>query len=228
MAGIRYVNGRRCSYRYKAIRKQVGYMPGKILACTKILTVEEILNFFATLFNTTYREKLWLESRKSMCRVEPFKTRKKLGKLSGGHEAKSWHFCCSLIHQASVLFLGWGLTGVGIQFPERNSGICLAPGKHRNVRFWFRLLIWMRRHFVWANVPWSRRKKSCHRYARSHYSVFIRSRFFAVKSSKWVCCLEIYGSKIWPKVALLLGGFTPHIQRKFTVNQQCFLKSLEM
>src|SRR5678815_2939868 len=40
---------------YKAIRKKVGYMPGKF-SLYQDLTVEENLNFFATIFNTSVEE----------------------------------------------------------------------------------------------------------------------------------------------------------------------------
>ena len=40
---------------FKAIRKRVGYMPGKF-SLYPDLTVEENLNFFATIFNTTIKD----------------------------------------------------------------------------------------------------------------------------------------------------------------------------
>jgi len=40
---------------YKSIRKNVGYMPGKF-SLYQDLTVEENLNFFATIFGTTIEE----------------------------------------------------------------------------------------------------------------------------------------------------------------------------
>ena len=40
---------------YKAIRQKVGYMPGRF-SLYQDLTVEENLNFFATIFNTTVKE----------------------------------------------------------------------------------------------------------------------------------------------------------------------------
>ncbi|MBL0134094.1 MAG: ABC transporter ATP-binding protein [Chitinophagaceae bacterium] len=44
---------------FKSIRKRVGYMPGKF-SLYPDLTVEENLNFFATIFNTSIKEKLAL------------------------------------------------------------------------------------------------------------------------------------------------------------------------
>src|SRR6185369_12036890 len=66
---------------YKAIRKKVGYMPGKF-SLYQDLTVEENLNFFATIFNTSIEENYDLV-KDIYIQIEPFKKRK-AGKLSGG------------------------------------------------------------------------------------------------------------------------------------------------
>ena len=66
---------------YKEIRKRVGYMPGRF-SLYQDLTVEENLNFFATVFNTTIEENYHL-IRDIYIQIEPFKKRK-AGKLSGG------------------------------------------------------------------------------------------------------------------------------------------------
>ena len=49
MDGLDVVKG------YKTIRKHIGYMPGRI-SLYQDMTVEENLNFFATVFNATIEE----------------------------------------------------------------------------------------------------------------------------------------------------------------------------
>ena len=93
---------------YKAIRKRVGYMPGKF-SLYPDLSVEENLNFFATIFNTSIQENYDL-IKDIYKQIEPFKTRR-AGKLSGGMKQKL-ALCCALIHRPSVLFLDEPTTGV--------------------------------------------------------------------------------------------------------------------
>jgi ABC-type multidrug transport system ATPase subunit len=93
---------------YKAIRKRVGYMPGKF-SLYPDLTVEENLNFFATIFNTSIEENYELV-KDIYIQIEPFKKRK-AGKLSGGMKQKL-ALSCALIHRPSVLFLDEPTTGV--------------------------------------------------------------------------------------------------------------------
>jgi ABC-2 type transport system ATP-binding protein len=93
---------------YKEIRKRVGYMPGKF-SLYQDLTVEENLNFFATVFNTTIEENYELV-KDIYQQIEPFKNRR-AGKLSGGMKQKL-ALCCALIHKPSVLFLDEPTTGV--------------------------------------------------------------------------------------------------------------------
>lgn len=93
---------------YKAIRKRVGYMPGKF-SLYPDLSVEENLNFFATIFNTSIEENYDLIKEIYM-QIEPFKDRK-AGKLSGGMKQKL-ALSCALIHRPSVLFLDEPTTGV--------------------------------------------------------------------------------------------------------------------
>jgi ABC-type multidrug transport system ATPase subunit len=93
---------------FKEIRKQVGYMPGKF-SLYQDLTVEENLNFFATVFNTTIRENYHL-IKDIYAQIEPFKDRR-AGKLSGGMKQKL-ALCCALIHKPTVLFLDEPTTGV--------------------------------------------------------------------------------------------------------------------
>jgi len=93
---------------YKAIRKRVGYMPGKF-SLYPDLSVEENLNFFATIFNTSIKENYDL-IKDIYVQIEPFKDRK-AGKLSGGMKQKL-ALSCALIHRPSVLFLDEPTTGV--------------------------------------------------------------------------------------------------------------------
>ncbi|WP_455638018.1 ABC transporter ATP-binding protein [Parabacteroides sp.] len=93
---------------YKQIRTRVGYMPGRF-SLYQDLTVEENLNFFATVFNTTIEENYDLV-RDIYVQIEPFKKRK-AGKLSGGMKQKL-ALSCALIHRPDVLFLDEPTTGV--------------------------------------------------------------------------------------------------------------------
>jgi ABC-2 type transport system ATP-binding protein len=93
---------------YKQIRNTVGYMPGKF-SLYQDLTIEENLEFFATVFNTTIQENYKL-IEDIYVQIEPFKTRK-AGKLSGGMKQKL-ALCCALIHKPTVLFLDEPTTGV--------------------------------------------------------------------------------------------------------------------
>jgi ABC-type multidrug transport system ATPase subunit len=93
---------------YKAIRKAVGYMPGRF-SLYQDLTVEENLNFFATVFGTTIEENYDL-IRDIYVQIEPFKDRR-AGKLSGGMKQKL-ALSCALIHKPKVLFLDEPTTGV--------------------------------------------------------------------------------------------------------------------
>jgi len=93
---------------YKEIRRHVGYMPGKF-SLYQDLTIEENLNFFATLFNTDIKTNYDL-IKDIYVQLEPFKNRR-AGKLSGGMKQKL-ALCCALIHKPKVLFLDEPTTGV--------------------------------------------------------------------------------------------------------------------
>lgn len=107
-SGTASVNGFDIVKDYKAIRKKVGYMPGRF-SLYQDLTVEENLTFFATVFNTTIKENYEL-IHDIYVQIEPFKTRR-AGKLSGGMKQKL-ALCCALIHRPAVLFLDEPTTGV--------------------------------------------------------------------------------------------------------------------
>jgi len=107
-SGSASVNGFDVVNEYKEIRNRVGYMPGRF-SLYQDLTVEENLNFFATVFNTTVEENYDL-IKDIYQQIEPFKKRR-AGKLSGGMKQKL-ALSCALIHKPSVLFLDEPTTGV--------------------------------------------------------------------------------------------------------------------
>lgn len=102
------VNGLDIVRDYKSIRSRIGYMPGKF-SLYQDLTVEENLNFFATLFNTSVKANYDL-IKDIYVQIEPFKKRR-AGKLSGGMKQKL-ALCCALIHKPVILFLDEPTTGV--------------------------------------------------------------------------------------------------------------------
>jgi len=93
---------------YQKIRSLVGYMPGRF-SLYPDLSVEENLNFFAQLFNTSVLANYDF-IKDIYQQLEPFKTRR-AGKLSGGMKQKL-ALCCALIHRPAVLFLDEPTTGV--------------------------------------------------------------------------------------------------------------------
>lgn len=93
---------------YKEIRRRVDYMPGRF-SLYPDLTVEENLQFFATVFGTSIRENYDLV-RDIYSQIEPFRTRR-AGALSGGMKQKL-ALSCALIHKPEVLFLDEPTTGV--------------------------------------------------------------------------------------------------------------------
>ncbi len=93
---------------YKKIRKIIGYMPGRF-SLYQDLSVEENLQFFATIFGTTIQANYHL-IEEIYTQIEPFRKRR-AGKLSGGMKQKL-ALCCALIHEPKVLFLDEPTTGV--------------------------------------------------------------------------------------------------------------------
>ena len=93
---------------YKELRKKIGYMPGRF-SLYQDLSVEENLNFYATVFGTTVQENYDLISD-IYSHIEPFKKRL-AGKLSGAMKQKL-ALSCALIHKPRLLILDEPTTGV--------------------------------------------------------------------------------------------------------------------
>lgn len=93
---------------YRKIREIIGYMPGRF-SLYQDLSVEENLEFFASVFNTTIKENYDLV-KDIYSHIEPFKKRR-AGDLSGGMKQKL-ALSCALIHKPQILFLDEPTTGV--------------------------------------------------------------------------------------------------------------------
>lgn len=106
--GCATVDGHDTLKQYRAIRRCIGYMPGRF-SLYQDLTVEENLEFFATTFGTSVAENYNLIAD-IYRQIEPFRTRR-AGKLSGGMKQKL-ALSCALIHAPRVLFLDEPTTGV--------------------------------------------------------------------------------------------------------------------
>ena len=107
-AGTVFVDGLDVQKEYKKVRQRIGYMPGKFSLYTD-LTIQENIEFFASIFGTTFEANFDL-IKDLYSQIEPFKDRR-AGKLSGGMKQKL-ALCCALIHRPSILFLDEPTTGV--------------------------------------------------------------------------------------------------------------------
>jgi ABC-2 type transport system ATP-binding protein len=93
---------------FRRLRSQIGYMPGRFSLYSD-LTVEENLNFYATIFGTTIHENYHL-IEPIYKQIEPFRKRQ-AGRLSGGMKQKL-ALSCALIHKPRILILDEPTTGV--------------------------------------------------------------------------------------------------------------------
>ena len=106
--GEAYVDGLHVVHDYRRLRSRLGYMPGRF-SLYPDLSVEENLQFFATVFGTTIDANYeWI--RPIYSRLEPFRHRR-AGALSGGMKQKL-ALSCALIHRPNVLVLDEPTTGV--------------------------------------------------------------------------------------------------------------------
>jgi len=106
--GSATIEGLDISKDYRKIRPLLGYMPGRF-SLYPDLTVEENLNFFASIFGVKVKDSYDLIAPIYQ-QIEPFRKRQ-AGKLSGGMKQKL-ALSCALIHNPSVLFLDEPTTGI--------------------------------------------------------------------------------------------------------------------
>lgn len=102
------IAGHDCRTEMSAVRRIVGYMPGRF-SLYEDLTVAENLDFFASIFGTTVQAG-YDSIRAIYSQIERFADRR-AGALSGGMKQKL-ALSCALIHQPRILLLDEPTTGV--------------------------------------------------------------------------------------------------------------------
>ena len=93
---------------YRYIRKYIGYMPGTF-SLYNDLSVDENLQFYAKVFNTTIHENYHM-IKDIYEQLQPFRNRR-AGALSGGMKQKL-ALCCALVHKPKAMLLDEPTTGV--------------------------------------------------------------------------------------------------------------------
>lgn len=107
-SGQCFIDGLDIIKEYSKIRQFLGYMPGNFSLYLD-LSVQENLEFFASLFGINFQENFSL-IKPIYQTLAPFKNRKAKD-LSGGMKQKL-ALCCALIHKPKILFLDEPTTGV--------------------------------------------------------------------------------------------------------------------
>jgi ABC-type multidrug transport system ATPase subunit len=106
--GTAIVLGRNVVDDYRALRRAVGYMPGRF-SLYPDLSVHENLDFFASVFGTSIAAQR-TRIAPIYSQLEPFRDRK-ASALSGGMKQKL-ALCCALVHEPEILLLDEPTTGV--------------------------------------------------------------------------------------------------------------------
>jgi len=107
-SGSARVLGRDVATDIWALRRQIGYMPGRF-SLYPDLSVRENLDFFASVFGTTIARE-YDQIAPIYSQLEPFNDRRAAA-LSGGMKQKL-ALCCALVHRPDILFLDEPTTGV--------------------------------------------------------------------------------------------------------------------
>ncbi len=107
-SGVALIDGLDVVKDFELLRRRIGYMPGRF-SLYQDLSVEENLNFYASVFNTTVESNYEI-IKEIYQQIEPFKKRR-AGALSGGMKQKL-ALSCALIHKPTILFLDEPTTGV--------------------------------------------------------------------------------------------------------------------
>lgn len=107
-SGRATVLGRDVLREFRALRREIGYMPGRFSLYSD-LSVEENVRFFASVFGTTL-EREYDRIAPIYTQLERFRDRR-AGALSGGMKQKL-ALCCALVHRPRILFLDEPTTGV--------------------------------------------------------------------------------------------------------------------